>query len=797
MELYEYTAAVRRCWVWILVAGLLGAIAATTISALTPVTYASSTSLYFGVRSVTGSADLATGSLVRQEILPTMAETARSSSVLGEVIEDLQLSTTPERLAGRIDVDVPEDTAVLEIDVSAPSAQEAAFLAREIGASVGRQAVELYPDGDGGSLLEVTTLVPAREPQFQASPNSRLNMALGLVGGVGVGVLLSGLGALARPRIRTADDVAALTAAPVLGTLYTGEWRTASISRFLWALRNAMPATGAPGRVALSGPHTNASSLRRDVAAGDGFLDPAGCVPAIVHVPDLAELRGATAGSVDGLVVTVAAGRTTRDQLRHAVEAARSSPVPLLGVVVDGVPPSPAARRDRVWAALRGESFPGTTRRAGPTGLPGSTGVSLSTRLTAVVALLALGLDVTLPMATNTGLLAAVALLPVWVTAIPRYRGAGTIVVLSVLGLASGALLAAWSSLDHAFSPRQAAETGFLVLTAVGGIGLLLWARRLLPLWTVAVAYGAGELVMGILDAPDSANPYKFELALPLTIIVLAVADARRGRLPALAALAVLGGLNILNDARSAFGFCLVAAALVLWQARPTIRHSGGSRWKSILLLGGIATGGYVAISELLVAGALGAEVQTRSITQIEQTGSLLLGGRPEWTAAWTLMQERPLGFGLGTVPNAADVHLAESGFAVTNIPTAEGYIKNYMFGGRFELHSIVADLWSNLGVIGVALGLVMAGLLIHSFAELLSRRRAGALTCFLVLSSLWYLAFGPIPANLPDVALTLGLLLLPRRVADGYGVKEDSGTVDGSAPGNSEEPAPRTLVDR
>jgi hypothetical protein len=171
-----------------------------------------------------------------------------------------------------------------------------------------------------------------------------------------------------------------------------------------------------------------------------------------------------------------------------------------------------------------------------------------------------------------------------------------------------------------------------------------------------------------------------------------------------------------------------------------------------------------VAIRELLVAGALGAEAQARTITQIRQSGSLLLGGRPEWTATWALARENPLGFGLGTVPNALDVRLAESGFAVTHIPTAEGYLRNYMFGGRFELHSIIADLWSHLGPVGLAMGLTMAGLLVWSTLDLISRRQAGPLQSFLVVSALWYLAFGPLPANLPDVALALGVVLLPRR---------------------------------
>ncbi len=766
MQPAEYVAAVRRRWLWVAAAGLVGAIISVLLSGLVPTTYRSTASMYFGADRAVTTADLANGSLLRTRVLPTIAELVRSPLVLEPVLRDLGSDVTPARLADSLDVVVLEDTAVLEISATGPDAAEVARVARAVTEQVRRAALALYVDGDRGPLLEVTTIVPPREPRFPISPATRTSAVLGLVGGLGIGVLLAGFGALVRPRVRTVHDVAVLTDAPAVWTLPTGEARAAGTSRLLWSLRDTT-AAGAD-RIAVLGPQRTAAALSDAVTGSPGTPDTGGG-PQFVHLDDIGDLRDEATGPVSGLLVAVDAGRTTEAQLLEAVADAGAAPVPLLGVVVDGVLPPRAGWRARVGAALRGEA-------AGAADPRPATGTAPSTRLTAVAALALLGFDLTLPFATNTGLLAAVALLPVWVTAIPRFRGAGTIAALSVLGLGCGALLSAWSSVDHAFSSRQAAETGFLVLTAVGGIGLLLWAREVMPLWAVAVSYGAGQLAMGLLEAPDSTNPYKFELALPLTIIVLALADARGRTLPALAALAVLGALDILNDARSAFGFCLVAAVLVLWQARPASTGPGGSRWVTVAVLGGIAVGGYAAISRLLLAGALGAEVQARTVTQVEQTGSLLLGGRPEWTATWALMRERPFGFGLGTVPNPADMSLGENAFAVTNIPTAEGYLRNYVFGGRFELHSIVADLWTNLGVVGVALGLVMAGLLVGSLVVLLSRRRAGALACFLVLSSLWYLAFGPIPANLPDVALALGLLLLPRRTAGTSGPSADAG---------------------
>jgi hypothetical protein len=430
-------------------------------------------------------------------------------------------------------------------------------------------------------------------------------------------------------------------------------------------------------------------------------------------------------------------------------------------VVVDGVLAPGASRRARLLAALRGNAPLGVLERlAQPWPVrPGARAVSTG-RVTAVVALVLLGLARPLSYGITTGLVAAAVLLPVWVGTLRRYRGAVLVSFLVLLGLVSGFLLAVRSSADHDITLGNTAGTSFLVLTLLGGLGLVLWSRTVLPLSVVGLSYGLGQLVTGILRAPASPDPYKFELALPLTIVVLSLLARRRNPLPALAALAVLGGLDILNDARSAFAFCAVAAALVLWQARPGRRGTPRNRWTGAIALAAAGVGAYMAISELLVSGALGAAVQARTTQQIADSGSLLLGGRPEWTATAALMEHNPLGLGLGIVPNAEDVLVAKNGIAVAHIPTAEGYLEHYLFNGGVELHSVVADLWTNLGLVGLILGITLAVLLVRDLTGLLARRRASALACFLGLAAVWYLAFGPLPSNLPDVTFALGVLL-------------------------------------
>jgi hypothetical protein len=262
---------------------------------------------------------------------------------------------------------------------------------------------------------------------------------------------------------------------------------------------------------------------------------------------------------------------------------------------------------------------------------------------------------------------------------------------------------------------------------------------------------------------------------------------------PTVASLLVLGALNVVNDARSAFAFTLLAAGLFLLPRRtaadgatgPGGAASSGRRWTQLAVLAALGTGGYWLVRDLILSGALGTELQERTLTQIRQTGSLLLGGRPEWTATWALMQDSPLGHGLGTIPSARDVAVAEQGISVTRIPTVEGYLHNYLMNGRFELHSAVADLWSNLGPAGLLLGLVCGALLVTGLTAQLARREASGLVCFLAVTALWSLAFGPLSSGLPEFVLGLGLLLpavaaarAPRRPTDHVVATVDAGPV-------------------
>jgi len=243
---------------------------------------------------------------------------------------------------------------------------------------------------------------------------------------------------------------------------------------------------------------------------------------------------------------------------------------------------------------------------------------TLLTQLVAAAALLALGADLTLKASVTTGTLAALALLPVWCAALREHPGARAVVGLTVAALASGVLLAAWPDNAHDVELRYAYATALRTATVVAGLGVVLWCRRVLQLGTVVLLHGAGALAVGVLHSPGSPNPWKYLLALPVSLVALGALQRlhlRRGATPAaVLTLLLLAAVSVVNDYRSFFGFTALTAGVVLWQARRPARRSPSRRrlprWPTVVLV--VVAGGYAfsrAVTSLLLSGDLGAEL--------------------------------------------------------------------------------------------------------------------------------------------------------------------------------------------
>jgi capsular exopolysaccharide synthesis family protein len=183
--------------------------------------YTASAELFFSVSTADSVDDLQQGANFTRDQMASFASLVTTPTVLQPVVNRLDLSRTATQLARQVEVTSPNGTVLLDIEVSDTEARRAATVANAIAAQVIDVVGDLAPTGTvvDRPAVEVTVVTPAATPRTASSPDVLLNLAAGVVLGLGLGVLV----ALAREaldtRVRTAAEIAALTSRPVIGEL--------------------------------------------------------------------------------------------------------------------------------------------------------------------------------------------------------------------------------------------------------------------------------------------------------------------------------------------------------------------------------------------------------------------------------------------------------------------------------------------------------------------------------------------------------------------------------------------------
>lgn len=359
----------------------------------------------------------------------------------------------------------------------------------------------------------------------------------------------------------------------------------------------------------------------------------------------------------------------------------------------------------------------------------------------------------------------ALLLLPLWATQIRRYRGAGMFVVLSFAAVVSGLWLTQTMASDHFTSQGNMLVQSIVILGPAVSIGAVLWTRTVLTPAQIAVLYGAGLLVRAVLSGPGGTNydhnAWKFEYSMPLTVIALGLALSTRRRWIELLTVGVLAIVSILNDSRSLFAILLLTGCLVAWQMRPFTSTRRASTARVIIGIGLAAAVVFNVGQALLLDGLFGEATQHRTVAQLDQSGSILLGGRPELAATAALFAHQPIGYGSGTLASLNDVLVAKGGMASIGYDPNNGYVETFMFGLGFEVHSIAGDLWIRFGLVGLALAALIAWLTIYGLGHGIAHRSGSAVVIYLGVRTCWDLLFSPIYSSVPSLMLFLGLALV------------------------------------
>lgn len=220
MELRDYLRIIRRRWLLIVscAALVVGAAAAWTFT--TTPQYASSARLFISSPQTGNTADAYQGGLFSQQRVQSYADLATGVDLAQRVTDKLQLSETPQSLAGQISSRVIPETIILEVTATDPSPGRAQLLARTTAEEFTTYVSELEKSpGLKSSPIKATIVDTADLPTSPVSPRPLRNLGLALIVGLVLGFGIAVLREHLDTTVKSAQTLSLYTGAAVLGTV--------------------------------------------------------------------------------------------------------------------------------------------------------------------------------------------------------------------------------------------------------------------------------------------------------------------------------------------------------------------------------------------------------------------------------------------------------------------------------------------------------------------------------------------------------------------------------------------------
>lgn len=219
MTLGAFLQILRQRWGYVVgaIVGLL--LLAGTLTWLTEPSYESTAQVYISTSGSQGVADLVQGSSFTQRQVTTYADLVTIPEVLEPAAATLGMASV-ESLERSLHAREVPNTVLIDITASDPDPSLAADKANAVSEEFSRMVEALESRDDTGvSPVQANVVRPARPSETPASPDITRNLLIALLLGLVLGPVLAVLREVLDTRVRTEDDITALTGASILGRI--------------------------------------------------------------------------------------------------------------------------------------------------------------------------------------------------------------------------------------------------------------------------------------------------------------------------------------------------------------------------------------------------------------------------------------------------------------------------------------------------------------------------------------------------------------------------------------------------
>lgn len=220
MELSDYIRILRKNWLVIIVLTLVGLGGAAAYSLTRTPIYESSSTVFVSTQTGGTAAELQQGSNFTQARINTYVGLVTTPVVLNPVIAELDLGVTASELSSYVTASAALNSTLITITVSDPDPVQAANIANAVAASLSSVVPQLEPEAaDGSSPVRLSRVSDAQPALKPSSPNVPLNLALGALVGLALGIGVAVLRTTLDNRVRTPRDAEQITGAPAIGAI--------------------------------------------------------------------------------------------------------------------------------------------------------------------------------------------------------------------------------------------------------------------------------------------------------------------------------------------------------------------------------------------------------------------------------------------------------------------------------------------------------------------------------------------------------------------------------------------------